>query len=173
VKEKHRACFTCCFIPVAAALQITPNLVVMWRPDLGKYTGHLQRPAPDNAHVIQGAQCNVIPQQVDYQAGISGPLLRAWQGDPFNTNTMYFAGYDTSVCTLALTSAIGAPWVTKKGPLTSKGISQPVFDGVAPTNHVTSTDCGDNCVFTSQKLMSTALVSLNLQSAVVLFGSPA
>jgi hypothetical protein len=109
---------------------------------------------------MQGAHCNVIPQQVDYQAGISGPLLRAWQGDPFNTNSMYFAGYDTSICTLALTSAIGAPWVTKKGPLTSKGVSQPVFEGVAPTNHVTSTDCGDNCVFTSKKLMSTALVSL-------------
>ncbi|WIA15659.1 hypothetical protein OEZ85_002285 [Tetradesmus obliquus] len=142
---------------VEAMLKITPNLVVMWRPDLGKYTGHLQRPAPEHAPTIQGAQCNVIPQQADYQAGMSGPLLRAWQGDPFNTNTMYFAGYDTNICTLALTSAIGAPWVTKKGPLTSKGISQPVFEGVAPTNHVTSTDCGDNCVFTSKKLMSTAL----------------
>lgn len=142
-----------------AVLQITPNLVVMWRPDLGKYTGHLQRPAPEGAPAMQGAQCNVIPQQVDYQAGISGPLLRAWQADPFNTNSMYFAGYDASACTLALTNAIGAPWVTKQGPLTAKGISQPVFEGVAPTNHVTSTDCGDNCVFTSKKLMSTALVS--------------
>lgn len=145
------------------ALQKTPRLIVMWRPDMGKYTAHMQEPAPPNApNVVEDASCNVIPQQIDAQAGVTGPLLRAWQADPFNRNSLYFAGYDNQACTVALALGLAAPWVTKPGPLSSKGLPTPVYEGVAPTNHVTSTECGDRCAFTSQKLMATALVSNRL-----------
>lgn len=58
--------------------QITPHLVVMWRPDIGKYTGHMQRPAPPNAPVISDARCNVIPQFTQLAAQALGPGLRSW-----------------------------------------------------------------------------------------------
>jgi hypothetical protein len=133
----------------------------MWRPDIGKYTGHLQEPAPAHAKVIEGAQCNVIPQMNDAIAGLGGPLLRAWQNDPFNRNSMYYnLAFDTQVCALAMTNAVGAAWVTKPGPIGKAGFTAiPLFEGVAPTNHVTSTDCGDDCAFVSKKMMATALVS--------------
>lgn len=141
-------------------LQITPHLVVMWRPDIGKYTGHLQEPAPADAHVIKDASCNVIPQMNEAIAGMGGPLLRAWQKDPFNKNSQYFAGYDSTICTVALTNAVGAAWVTKPGPMGKAGYTAiPLYEGVAPTNHVTSTECGDDCAFISKKMMATALVS--------------
>jgi hypothetical protein len=144
------------------ATQITPHLVVMWRPDIGKYTGHMQEPAAPNAKVIKDAQCNVIPQMNEYIAGMGGPLLRAWQADPFNKNSAYFNGFDTSICNLALTNAVGAAWVTKPGPLGKAGYTAiPLFEGVGPTNHITSTECGDRCAFTSKKMMATALVSVH------------
>lgn len=60
--------------------QITPHLVVMWRPDIGKYTGHLQRPAPPGAPVThKDARCNVIPQANWFVGAMSGPLMRQWQ----------------------------------------------------------------------------------------------
>jgi len=96
----------------------------------------------------------------DAIAGMGGPLLRAWQKDPFNKNSQYFAGYDSTICTTALTNAVGAAWVTKPGPLGKAGYTAiPLYEGVAPTNHVTSTECGDDCAFISKKMMATALVS--------------
>jgi hypothetical protein len=151
---------TCCLLLLLLAPQITPHLVVMWRPDIGKYTGHMQEPADPNAFVIKDASCNVIPQMNDVIAGMGGPLLRAWQNDPFNKNAMYFtSGYDTQICTVALTNAVGAAWVTKPGPMGKAGYTAiPLYEGVAPTNHVTSTECGQDCAFVSKKMMATALV---------------
>lgn len=142
--------------------QITPHLVVMWRPDIGKYTGHLQELNTDpNAHVIKDASCNVIPQVPDALAGMGGPLLRAWQSDPWNRNSMYYQmGFDSQICNLAMTNAVGAAWMTKPGPLGRAGYTAiPLFEGVAPTNHAASTECGQDCAFVSKKLMATALVS--------------
>ena len=132
----------------------------MWRPDIGKYTGHLQEPADPKAIPIKDASCNVIPQMNDAIAAMGGPLLRAWQNDPFNKNAMYFtSGYDTQICTLAMTNAVGAAWVTKPGPLGKAGYTAiPLYEGVAPTTHVTSTECGNDCAFISKKMMATALV---------------
>lgn len=127
-----------------------------------RYTGHLQEAAPaDAAHVIKDASCNVIPQMNDVIAGMGGPLLRAWQKDPFNRNSMYYtSGYDSQICTVAMTNAVGAAWVTKPGPLGKAGYTAiPLYEGVAPTNHVTSTECGQDCAFISKKMMATALVS--------------
>jgi len=80
-------------------VRITPHLVVMWRPDVGKYTGHLQRPPPPGAKVTHpDAQCNVIPQANILVGAMSGPQLRAWQADPFNKASMYYqVGGDVSV----------------------------------------------------------------------------
>jgi hypothetical protein len=73
-------------------LQITPHLVVMWRPDIGKYTGHLQRPPPPGAKVTDpDAHCNVIPQANLFLGALSGPSLRDWQKDFANTGKMYYA----------------------------------------------------------------------------------
>jgi hypothetical protein len=120
---------------------------------------HMQEPAPAHALAIPGASCNVIPQQADIQAQMGGPLLRAWQMDPFNKGTFYYqTGFDTMACTLALSSAVGAPWVTKPGPGSPLGMPIPLLEGVALTNHITSTECGNRCAFTSKALMSTALV---------------
>jgi hypothetical protein len=83
----------------------------MWRPDLGKYTAHLQQPAPPGAKPLPHASSNVIPKQTTVGGELSGPLLRSWQADPFNRNSIYFTGGgDSMMCTLALTSAIGASW---------------------------------------------------------------
>jgi hypothetical protein len=134
----------------------------MWRPDIGKYTGHLQELSTDpNAHVIKDASCNVIPQVNDVLAGMGGPLLRAWQSDPWNRNSMYYQmGFDSQICNLAMTNAVGAAWMTKPGPLGRAGYTAiPLFEGVAPTNHAASTECGQDCAFVSKKLMATALVS--------------
>lgn len=60
-------------------------------------------------------------------------------------------------CALAMTSAVGAPWVTKPGPLPN--VSIPILDGIAPTTHVTSTECGNDCAFTNPKMWATAAVS--------------
>jgi hypothetical protein len=97
----------------------------------------------------------------DVIAGMGGPLLRAWQSDPFNRNSMYYSmGFDSQVCTLALTNAVGASWVTKPGPMGKAGYTAiPLYEGVAPTNHITSTECGEDCAFVSKKMMATALVS--------------
>lgn len=134
----------------------------MWRPDIQKYTAHMQEPAPDDATPIEGAQCNVIPQETDLQASMSGPLFRMWQRDAFNKGQMYYQiKYDSTACLLAETSAVGAPWVTKPGPGSPLGMPTPLLEGVALTNHITSTECGDRCAFISKKLMATALVSLH------------
>jgi hypothetical protein len=97
----------------------------------------------------------------DAIAKMGGPLLRAWQSDPFNRNGMYYQmGFDSQVCTLAMTNAVGASWVTKPGPMGKAGYTAiPLYEGVAPTNHITSTECGQDCAFVSKKMMATALVS--------------
>lgn len=58
---------------------------------------------------------------------------------------------------LALTNAVGATWVTKPGVLPN--VSIPLFEGIAPTTHITSTECGNDCAFINPKLMATAAVS--------------
>jgi hypothetical protein len=69
-------------------------------------------------------------------------------------------GFDSSVCAVAHNNAIGASWVTVPGPLGKAGYTAiPVFEGNAPTNHITSTECGQDCAFVSKKMMATALVS--------------
>lgn len=76
---------------VISPLQITPHLVVMWRPDIGKYTGHLQRPPPPGAKVTHpDARCNVIPQANLFVGALSGPNLRDWQNDYANRGSMYY-----------------------------------------------------------------------------------
>ncbi len=131
----------------------------MWRPDIGKYTGHMQRPAAPGAVPIPGAACNVIPQQTQALASLTGPQLRAWQGDPFNQEALYYAAFDSQICMLALVGAVGATWVTKPGPGSHLGLPTPVLEGVAATTHITSTECGDNCAFTNKNLAAAALVS--------------
>jgi hypothetical protein len=133
----------------------------MWRPDIGKYTGHMQRPAQpgDEKHVIPDAVSNVIPQFAPVTARLLGPGLRNWQSDPFNQDTTYFTSFDTVSCTSALTNAVGAAWATKPGPATGPlGISVPVLEGVANTNQIMSTDCGDRCAWLSKDMQATALV---------------
>ncbi|KAI8472152.1 MAG: hypothetical protein J3K34DRAFT_415296 [Monoraphidium minutum] len=139
-------------------LNITPHLVLMWRPDIGRYTGHMQRPAPEGAAVIKSATSNVIPQFTELQAGMLGPSLRNWQNDPFNRDWFYWVGaFDTISCTSALTNAVGASWATKPGPLSALGMNIPILEGVAPTNNIISTECGDRCAFTSKKMQANAL----------------
>lgn len=146
--------------PGPTRAQITPHLVVMWRPDIGRYTGHMQRPAPEGATVIKDATSNVIPQFTEAQAAMLGPGLRNWQNDPFNRDILYWAGaFDTVSCTSALTNAVGAAWATKPGPLSPLGINTPVLEGVAYTNNIISTECGDRCAFTSKGMQAAALVS--------------
>jgi hypothetical protein len=134
----------------------------MWRPDIGKYTGHMQEPSMPSAAIIKKAQCNVIPQMDNNLATFGGPLLRAWQSDPWNKQSIYYSmGFDSAVCTLAMTNAVGASWVTVPGPFGKAGYTAiPVFEGNAPTNHITSTECGEDCAFTSKHMMATALVGL-------------
>lgn len=139
-------------------LAITPHLVVMWRPDIGRYTGHMQRPAPEGAVVIKDASSNVIPQFTEMQAQMLGPSLRNWQKDAFNQDWMFWAGgFDTISCTSALTNAVGAAWATKPGPLSPLGMHTPILEGVAPTNNIISTECGDRCAFTSKTMQAHAL----------------
>jgi hypothetical protein len=140
-------------------LAITPHLVVMWRPDIGKYTGHMQRPASPNATVIKDGACNVIPQFAPLVARMLGPGLRAWQNDYANREVVSYAtSGDSFICAAALTNAVGAPWITKPGPLTATlGISQPVLDGVVYTNKAASTDCGDRCAWLTKSFQGTAL----------------
>lgn len=73
----------------------------MWRPDIGKYTGHLQRaPKPGMPVTVPDAQCNVIPQANQLIGAMSGPVLRQWQYDYANKESMYYqVGFDTSVST--------------------------------------------------------------------------
>jgi hypothetical protein len=140
-------------------LAMTPHLVVMWRPDVGRYTGHMQKPAAPGAKVFTDATSNVIPQFAPMTARALGPGLRNWQSDPFNQDTTYFTSYDAMACTSAMTSAVGASWATRPGPLTSTlGISNPILEGAAPTNQIMSTDCGDRCAWKSKDMQATALV---------------
>jgi hypothetical protein len=139
--------------------QITPHLVVMWRPDIGKYTGHMQRPAAPDAKPIKEASCNVIPQFAPLTARALGPGLRSWQADPFNKDASYAVGQDAMVCATALTNAVGAAWVTKPSPASDTlGTPIPVLEGDVPTNQVASTDCGDRCAWLSKDMQATALV---------------
>jgi hypothetical protein len=131
----------------------------MWRPDIGKYTGHMQRAAAPGAQALADASCNVIPQFVPLMARTLGPGLRAWQADPFNKDASYAAGYDAMVCATALTNAVGAPWITRPSPTTELGVSTPVLNGVVPTNQAGSTDCGDRCAWISKDMQATAIVS--------------
>jgi len=57
-----------------------------------------------------------------------------------------------------MTNAVGAAWVTKPPPVPG-GIPLPILEGVAPTTHVTSTECGQDCAFLNKKMMATAAVS--------------
>lgn len=147
------------FEDIEKMLQITPYLVVFWRPDIGKFTGHMQRPAEPGAKVFKDAKSNVIPHFTPAMAAVLGPALRSWQGDAFNSDLMYIAGRgDTISCTTAMTMAVGAPWATRPTPGTSVlGVNIPILEGVAPTNQIISTDCGDQCAWISKGMQATAL----------------
>ena len=63
----------------------------MWRPDIGKYTGHLQMEPPPGAKVTDpDAQCNVIPQANTFVGAMAGPPMRQWQNDYANRESMYY-----------------------------------------------------------------------------------
>ena len=128
----------------------------MWRPDIGKYTGHMQSPAPAGAPVIADAVSNVIPQFTPLSARVFGPGLRGWQNDPFNREASYYLTGDALVCAAARTSAVGAPWAMH-APTSDFVPARPILDGVAPTNAVTSTECGDRCAWLSKDMQATAL----------------
>lgn len=99
--------------PMLVCPQITPHVITMWRPDLGKYTGHMQRPAPPGATVIADAQCNVIPQFAPVAARALGSALRTWQGDAFNTvggggGRMGAAGHGRGTCAVSQDACVHA-----------------------------------------------------------------
>jgi hypothetical protein len=72
--------------------------VVLWRPDVGKYTAHLQKQAAPGSAPLPGASCNVIPKVSSFVGYLTGGALQAWQADPFNRGSFYFtAGGDASV----------------------------------------------------------------------------
>lgn len=73
-----------------------------------------------------------------FTGALAGPMLRAWQNDPFNRNAQYFQGFDAPVCMGALTAAIGAPWVS----LSSEACLAVCFAAWQLTRHESSHSAG-------------------------------
>jgi hypothetical protein len=134
--------------------QISPHLIITWRPDLGLYTAHLQQPAPDNATVITGARATLLPAIQPPADALFGPALRLWQGDPWNNKPLTFA-LEKGICLINYVYSAAATWasVVVKGNTTRY-----LLEGVVPTNDITSVDCKQECTFANPAVDSTTEV---------------
>jgi hypothetical protein len=124
-------------------LAITTNVVVLWRPDLKKYTGYLLTEVPaGNSTADTGAKGTVLPIIPAAVASVMGPSFAAWQADLNNKHPASLL-MDQFACAAALTSSIGQPWAAD--PKTLK----PMYWGTGLTNNLQSVDCGQDCAWTS------------------------
>jgi hypothetical protein len=128
--------------------QISPHLIITWRPDLEIYAAHLQQPAPDNATVITGARASLLPALQPPVNTILGPALRLFQGDPWNNNPL-FPALDKVNCLASKEISAAATWADVVGP---DGNKQHLLEGVVPTNDITSVDCKQECAWVDTQL---------------------
>jgi hypothetical protein len=78
---------------------------------------------------------------------VLGPLLRLWQGDPWNNNPLTFA-IEKVACLTAREISGAATWAE----VVKGGKTQRLLEGVVPTNDVTSVDCKQDCAWVSPEL---------------------
>jgi hypothetical protein len=133
---------------VDAMLKISPNLLILWRPDLKRYTGYLLNPIDAataseevTAKVNPRAKCVVLPIVPAPLATMTSPSVSSWQAD-LNNEKLSSKMVGDLACAVGLTGNVGQPWA-------ADGL-RPIYDGYGLANMVQSTDCGEDCGWTSK-----------------------
>jgi hypothetical protein len=85
--------------------QMSPHVIVTWRPDLGKYTAHMLTPSelpdPVNATIYQ-------VDRPESDALLLSQALRDWQNDVHNVNQLL----NSAMCQMAVPmSSLDIFWV--------------------------------------------------------------
>ena len=133
---------------VETMLKLSPNLLILWRPDLKKYTGYILTPIDAataseevKSMVNPRAECVVLPIVPPPLAATMGPAVASWQAD-LNNDKITSKVVGEMACIAGLSSNVGQPWA-------ADGL-RPVYDGYGLANMVQSTDCGEDCGWTSK-----------------------
>jgi hypothetical protein len=105
----------------------TPHLLVLWRPDIGRYSGYMLQPEPASTPANKKAVCTILPSMVPPVAVLSGAMLRGWQADVDNISPMSLL-IDKAQCAAAYAASVGQPWAASMG--------DPILNGVGLTNRV-------------------------------------
>jgi hypothetical protein len=109
---------------VHAMLQITPRVLVLWRPDVHKCSGYMLKEVPaDQQPADKDAACSILPSMIPSVALSSGFLLQHWQADVQNA---HHGVTDVVGCSAAFVNGIAHPWATSKG--------RPMLKGTGLTN---------------------------------------
>lgn len=114
------------FSDIQQMLKITPRLLVLWRPDVKRYSGYLLTEVPATQPADESAVCTILPSIIPPVALATGAIIREWQTDINNSKQPLAKASDAYACGAALTMSVGQPWAASNG--------LPVFSGTILTN---------------------------------------
>lgn len=121
------------FSDIQEMLKITPRLLILWRPDVRKYSGYLLSEVPATQPADEDGVCTILPSVIPPVAFFTGAVLKEWQADINNSKQPLAAASDAFACTAAITMSVGQPWSASKG--------KPIFSGTVLTNKA-QVSCG-------------------------------
>jgi hypothetical protein len=114
---------------VQAMLRISPRLLVLWRPDVKKYSGYLLKEVPASQQPADSnAACSILAEMRPPDALSVGILMRFWQADIRNEKVLLNGVTDILACASSPITSVGQAYATSKG--------LPVFNGTGLTNKV-------------------------------------
>ncbi|KAF8071287.1 CHX17 [Scenedesmus sp. PABB004] len=146
---------------VARMLALSPRLLVLWRPDIRRYSGYMLTEVPTSVPADAGARCTILPAMAPPLAWLAGTSIKAWQADVNNAIPGLAALTDASMCAAAAAMSVGQPWAVG-------GDGKPMLSGVGLTNKIQSVDCGGDCAWTSVHANTTIQdVELTIEHALL------
>jgi hypothetical protein len=140
----HQLALPACLLTcgVGCLLQVSPHVLIKWRPDIQQYNAYMIRQAPKGAKADPTARMLLLPDMrmygdLDQREFISTAQHRL-QDDPLEV---------AIACPLAADTVLDrAAWA-----ITAKG---PAWNITGPTNRMQSADCGAGCGWIGEKTMN-------------------
>lgn len=133
-------------------LQMTPHILVFWRPDLRQYSAYLIKQAPAKSTATD-AYMTLLPNFGDASnsaasiASALGPIsqqFEAWQVDINDQNPLR-----TFMKSIIGNYTVGVTWASFKNR------TQVTASTVGRTNQMVAADCGNNCLWDGDGLEGT------------------
>lgn len=130
--------------------QITPHILIFWRPDMGRYSAFMTSIAPPDAKPDHNVTMELLPDMT-HQPNMAGGF-KAWQEDIYDADPMrsLMCFYPPPV-SIVQQLTVHRAWARAGGRF-----GEPRFNVTAPTNQMQATECDQNCLWNGPQFKGTA-----------------